>query len=131
MVSTLEFHLDSIQTLFIDLTFSDSYIAHIIIIESVDSISRDERGKGKGTHLIVVKITTGSRRRYRATLGKTEKPKCTRCGKWKYPTGARCPACSATCRRCNRKGNYESQCYSKTKVSNDELTVDTAFLRSC
>ena len=64
----------------------------------------------------------------RATLGKTEEPKCTCCGKGKHPTVATCPAASAICHRCNRKGHYESQCYSKTKVSTDELTVDIAFL---
>ena len=47
---------------------------------------------------------------------------CTRCGKGPHPAGARCPARSANCHRCNRKGHYESQCFSKTVASASELT---------
>ena len=53
---------------------------------------------------------------------------CTRCGRGPHPIGTRCPASTVTCRRCNRKGHYEAQCYSKTVASTNEMTVDTAFL---
>ena len=42
--------------------------------------------------------------------------------------GTKCPAATATCHRCNRKGHYKSQCFSKTVASTDELEVKTPFL---
>ena len=54
---------------------------------------------------------------------KTVKPLCTRCGKGRHPPGVRCPASSAVCHRCNRKGHYESQCFSKMVAPTEELTV--------
>ena len=63
----------------------------------------------------------------------TTKPKCTRCGKPKHDRGARCPAKDATCHKCNRKGHYSNQCFSKTVAAagaTDELSSDTAFLGS-
>ena len=62
----------------------------------------------------------------------TAKPKCTRCGRPPHPAGARCPASTTVCNRCNRKGHYQSQCYSKTKAAvadTSELTTE-AFLGS-
>ena len=60
---------------------------------------------------------------------KTVKPLCTCCGKERHPTGAKYPASNATCHRCNCKGHYASQCFSKTVLPADELTFeDDAFL---
>ena len=67
-------------------------------------------------------------RRGRAASDKTVKPKCTRCGKGPHQADSRCPASTATCHRCNRKGHYQSQCFSKTRAHTDELTTDTVFL---
>ena len=44
--------------------------------------------------------------------------------------GERWPAKAATCYKCNRKGHFSSQCFSKTvAASAEELSLDTAFLR--
>lgn len=46
----------------------------------------------------------------------------------------KCPAASATCCKCNKKGHYSAQCFSKTQnstvkqVTTHELSLDTAFL---
>ena len=58
---------------------------------------------------------------------------CSRCGHSRHPEGVKCPAISATCHRCNRRGHYSSLCFSKTKKQTfsvdtsptDELSVDT------
>ena len=40
-----------------------------------------------------------------------------------------CPEKAATCYKCNRKGYFSSQCFSKTvAASAEELSLDTAFL---
>ena len=56
------------------------------------------------------------------------KNKCTRCGKGPHPAGGKCPASTATCHRCKRKGHFQSQCFTKSAVQTDELSVSTAFL---
>ena len=56
------------------------------------------------------------------------KPQCKPCGK-DHLSGERCPAKAATCYKCNRKGHFSSQCFSKTvAASAEELSLDTAFL---
>ena len=56
------------------------------------------------------------------------KNKCTPCGKGPHPAGSRCPASTATCHRCKRKGHFQFQCYTKSAAQTDELSVSTAFL---
>ena len=55
-----------------------------------------------------------------------------RCGKTTQPTPDKCPALSATCRKCNRKGHYASQCLSKTVAASTQEVeagpVEEAFL---
>ena len=56
-------------------------------------------------------------------------PQCSRCGGHKHLATERCPARGAICHRCNRKGHYQSQCFSKTVAScTSEYSLDTAFL---
>jgi len=56
------------------------------------------------------------------------KPQCKRCGKDHFP-GDKCAAKGATCFKCNRKGQFSSQCLSKTvAATSDQLNLDTAFL---
>ena len=59
-------------------------------------------------------------------------PQCTRCGGHKHSATDRCPARGAICHRCNRRGHYQSQCFSKTVASctTSEYSLDTAFLGS-
>ena len=65
-----------------------------------------------------------------STTANTAKQTCTRCGKQKHDKGTRFPAKDAICHKCNRKGHYSSQCFSKTvaTVNTNELNLDTAFL---
>ena len=53
---------------------------------------------------------------------KTNQPNrpCMRCGKPRHPAPDKCPALSATCFKCRRKGHYESQCLSKTVAASAE-----------
>ena len=74
-----------------------------------DSIARSDNGRGRGTA--------------------PRRPKCTRCGRSKHQNGARCPAKDAPCHKCNRKGHFSSQCFSKTVAGRtNELSLDTAFV---
>ena len=59
-------------------------------------------------------------------------PHCTRCGGPKHSSTERCPARGATCHKCNRRGHYQSQCFSKTVASctSSEFSLDTAFVGS-
>jgi len=47
---------------------------------------------------------------------------CKRCGK-SHSLTDKCPACNATCFKCQRKGHFSSQCM--TKSATDELTTKT------
>ena len=64
--------------------------------------------------------------------GTSGKRQCTRCGRLKHQKGARCPAKDASCHKCNRKGDFSNQCFSKTvaTATTDELSLDTAFVGS-
>lgn len=56
------------------------------------------------------------------------KPQCKRCGRERHPTD-KCPAKNATCHKCNRKGHFSAQCFSKTTAAvAHEVSLDTAFL---
>ena len=58
--------------------------------------------------------------------------KCTRCGRTKHRPGDKCPAKTAICHKCNRKGHYAaSQCFSKTvstATQDGEACQDVAYL---
>ena len=78
---------------------------------------------------------------------------CFCCGKAAHPQGSSCPASGVTCKRCKRKGHFDSQCFSTTvrlptnelptaneivgnviaeeeeiTIDPNELSLDTAFL---
>ena len=56
---------------------------------------------------------------------------CTRCGYDKHKEGQKCPARSATCNKCNRKGHFSAKCFSKTVAlvtSTEGGQLETAFL---
>ena len=56
--------------------------------------------------------------------------KCKRCGGKTHLIRETCPAKTANCHRCNRRGHFSSQCLSKTvaTTTSQELPVDTLFL---
>ena len=60
------------------------------------------------------------------------KPQCTRCGKGPHSAGDLCPAKSAVCHKCNKKGHYSRFCFTKTTRNPPrtagELSLDAAFL---
>ena len=58
---------------------------------------------------------------------------CSRCGHNKHVGREKCPAASATCHKCNKKGHYSTQCFSKTRTADrqasaHELSLESAFL---
>ena len=57
---------------------------------------------------------------------------CTRGGDHAHSATERCPARGAMCHRCNRRGQYQSQCFSKTVVScsTSEFSLNMAFVGS-
>ena len=52
---------------------------------------------------------------------KSKQKSCTRCGKGVHEE---CPAKDAKCHKCERKGHYAAQCFTKTKVSELEVEED-------
>ena len=91
-------------------------------LESVEAPKRgyySARGRGHGQNV----STRGSHKTMRggSTTSVDNTPGCRRCRKACHAPGANCPA---VCHRSNRKGHYQTQCFSKTV----ELKVDTAFL---
>ena len=97
--------------------------------EAVYEQQRELQGDGSAKDPIVVEEVRHTRWRGQKTKGGSSyrpQPKrggtrgsqpCMRCGKTRHPTPDKCPALSATCRKCNRKGHYASQCLSKTVVA--------------
>ena len=57
----------------------------------------------------------------------SNKKQCTRCGKEQHARD-KCPAKDATGFKCNKKGHYSSQCYSKTKSEMSQVYLDSALL---
>ena len=97
--------------------------------EAVYEQQRELQGDGSAKDPIVVDEVRHTRWRGQKTKGGSSyrpQPKregtrgsqpCMRCGKTRHPTPDKCPALSATCRKCNRKGHYASQCLSKAVVA--------------
>ena len=57
--------------------------------------------------------------------------KCTRCGRDRHKPGDRCPAKTAVCHKCKKKGHFSSQCFSKEVAATnheEEAQQDAAFL---
>ena len=112
--------------------------------EAVHEQQRELQGDGSAKDPIVVDEVKHTRWRGQKTKGGSSykpQPKrggtrssqpCMRCGKARHPTPDKCPALSATCRKCNRKGHYGSQCLSKTVAATTQEVeagpVEEAFL---
>ena len=115
--------------------------------EAVKEHQSHLRGDGSKSHPVVVdelrrNLRRGARKPHQqgrssnkpggAKPGVNERL-CKRCGGKDHPRGGNCPAKDATCHRCNRKGHYSAQCFSKTAASvstgdPEDSTVDTLFL---
>ena len=86
--------------------------------------------KGADAPSSVNEVRTG-RKQGGAKKNKAAKPRgrqCTRCGKGQHPK-EKCPAKDAVCHRCEKKGHYSKQCYTKlvSEVASENY-LDTAFL---
>ena len=60
----------------------------------------------------------------------SDSSKCSRCGKGPHPRQS-CPARDAICHKCQRKGHYSAQCFSKTaitEVTQADTAYDTSYL---
>ena len=60
--------------------------------------------------------------------GKGSPSQCLRCGKDPHPAGDKCPAVSAVCYKCHKKGHYGAICLNKKAAAAHELSLNTAFL---
>ena len=75
----------------------------------------------------------GFKNRPRAKPSPKHPKQCTRCGK-ELHSRDKCPARDVTCHRCQKKGHYSTQCYSKRTSTapvsevTSESHLDTAFL---
>ena len=112
--------------------------------EAVHEQQRELQGDGSAKDPIVVDEVRHTRwRGHKTKGGSSYKPQpkrggtrgsqpCMRCGKTRHPTPDKCPALSATCRKCNRKGHYASQCLSKTVAASTQEVeagpLEEAFL---
>ena len=70
----------------------------------------------------------GANRPPKKAVDRSKQP-CMRCGKI-HNTGDKCPARSAVCHKCRRKGHYEAQCRSKTiagaTLDTDDFSLDAS-----
>ena len=70
----------------------------------------------------------GANRPPKKAVDRSKQP-CMRCGKT-HNTGDKCPARSAVCHKCRRKGHYEAQCRSKTiagaTLDTDDFSLDAS-----
>ena len=99
-----------------------------------DPIVLEELGSRKSPRKGVSHKTRGrpqQRKPPGSRAGNAPAANCTRCGRARHPDGDNCPAKSATCHKCNRKGHYSVQCFSKTTAAasaTHEMSLDTTFL---
>ena len=96
-------------------------------LESVDTPRRTHVAKGRTRGGKVYTRTSHNpiKGGANATADNSPSPVCKRCGKARHPPGTKCPASTAVCHKCNRKGHYQSQCFSKTVAATDEVELDT------
>ena len=76
----------------------------------------------------LLKEPSARTRRYpiRGGSGGNPAAACRSCGKPRHPPSSRCPACSAVCHKCNKKG--QTQCFSKTVTATTEEQDNLPFL---
>ena len=60
--------------------------------------------------------------------GQLKGNRCTRCGRPRHQRGEKCPAAEVICHRCNKKGHFKAQCFSKNVSSANEVSLETAYL---
>ena len=81
--------------------------------ENIDMLCKNRKQKPKKSHQEQNKFQKKSR--------EENSSRCGRCGRSPMHTRTQCPASSATCRKCSKKGHYEAVCRSnKVNVVNDD-----------
>ena len=65
-------------------------------------------------------------RRGRPKPDSSKKKQCTRCGHGSH-NRADCPARDATCHKCQRKGHYSAQCFSKSVPSHSAAAIEESL----
>ena len=65
-------------------------------------------------------------RRGRPKPDSSKKKQCTRCGHGSH-SRADCPARDATCHKCQRKGHYSAQCFSKSVPSHSAAAIEESL----
>ena len=85
---------------------------------------RSQRLRGRGGKV----STRTSYNPIRGSSGGNPAGACRRCGKRRHPPSSRCPASSGVCHKCNRKGYYQTQCFSKTVTATTEEQDNLPFL---
>ena len=81
--------------------------------ENIDMLYKNRKQKPKKSHQEQNKFPKKSR--------EENSSRCGRCGRSPMHTRTQCPASSATCRKCSKKGHYEAVCRSnKVNVVNDD-----------
>ena len=62
-------------------------------------------------------------------MNRADNSLCTRCGCSKHYRMEMCPASSARCHKCDKRGHYSAQCFSrKASASASQVSLDCAFL---
>lgn len=79
-------------------------------------------GAARGTMKGAARTSAGG-----ASRGSQGSDGCKRCGRERHALD-KCPARSANCHKCNRKGHFSAQCFSKLPARADEVSLDSAFL---
>ena len=95
---------------------------HPIVIEQVQNSAQSGTTGGKSQ---ASRHQSGGGRSKSATP--PARHQCKRCERY-HAKEAHCPARQAMCSKCNRKGHFEAQCFSKTIATVDSESRDGAYV---
>lgn len=89
--------------------------------EQQTMLNKTEAPTGIPDKLDSVKTKAKSRQLYKkTTASKPDSKPCGRCGK-SYHNRDKCPAKDATCYKCQKKGHFSSQCFSKQSATQNSV----------
>ena len=101
----------------------------------VDGVVGKQRNSRRSQGIAAGRTTPRGFKQTRSTAQdrKSNQQVCSRCGHNRHVGKEKCPAAGVTCHRCNKRGHYSSQCFSRTQTTESqatahELSLDTAFL---